>query len=346
MASLFLGRGGPGGKAAARREAPRLLPLRGGVQRADAGIDFTVDGRMHRIRNAGELEQFLCSRQVPRPGAASDGSLAAGQRDEQSAGLRRQLALLEQLATDVNTSHGATIAQLRRLNRRVFTKEHAWRALWGQLLALEAVPAWSLECMLRHYIGYLRNRIAERAGLRGESENAEALRQTAVLDRGLTAGLAGVAAGAMALPSGQAIGFGLPLGAALDLHLATRPFRLCHDSTGYRLLDGGSDAPGLLRRPVYRLREGRNLIGRAPDCDLRVLPRYRDVSRVHLLIDLTGDRLWLTDLSAHGTHLSDSAWSCQLPGSNHPGPKARKTGTGNGTSGQNSRDNLSPTTVF
>ena len=52
------------------------------------------------------------------------------------------------------------------------------------------------------------------------------------------------------------------------------------------------------------LQAGKNIIGRDTVCNIAVDSSYRDVSRLHLIIEpLDGDQVRFTDLSAHGTFL-------------------------------------------
>jgi len=54
----------------------------------------------------------------------------------------------------------------------------------------------------------------------------------------------------------------------------------------------------------YTLKQGRNLIGRDSVSTVMMDPSMRDVSRLHLVIEIDPEnRLQLTDMSAHGTYL-------------------------------------------
>ena len=70
-------------------------------------------------------------------------------------------------------------------------------------------------------------------------------------------------------------------------------------------------ASPLFAIPDYRsfvLRDGRNLIGREPSGDIVIEARWPDVSRRHLMIDVTDNgRLLFTDLSTFGTFISADA---------------------------------------
>ncbi|MFT4564918.1 MAG: pSer/pThr/pTyr-binding forkhead associated (FHA) protein, partial [Gammaproteobacteria bacterium] len=52
----------------------------------------------------------------------------------------------------------------------------------------------------------------------------------------------------------------------------------------------------------YPLQEGKNIIGRDSVCNVVIDNIYRDVSRIHLIIEQVDDgRIRFTDLSSHGT---------------------------------------------
>ncbi len=54
----------------------------------------------------------------------------------------------------------------------------------------------------------------------------------------------------------------------------------------------------------YKLKVGKNVIGRDSKSDIMLDPSLRDVSRMHLVIELDDSNiLYMTDLSAHGTYI-------------------------------------------
>ena len=54
----------------------------------------------------------------------------------------------------------------------------------------------------------------------------------------------------------------------------------------------------------YKLKIGKNVIGRDSKSDIMLDPSLRDVSRMHLVIELDkSNTLYMTDLSAHGTYI-------------------------------------------
>ena len=52
----------------------------------------------------------------------------------------------------------------------------------------------------------------------------------------------------------------------------------------------------------YRLKSGKNVVGRSDQCDLAVDPEYRAVSRKHVIVEATlGAPVRITDISSLGT---------------------------------------------
>ena len=95
------------------------------------------------------------------------------------------------------------------------------------------------------------------------------------------------------LPKGEPVEVRIAPHQALDLLLARHPFRLVAGEPFLLIDDSGAD---------LRLRPGRNMLGRNPECEVVIDPSYRAVSRRHLLVE-TGpdDRIRLTDISTLGT---------------------------------------------
>ena len=81
----------------------------------------------------------------------------------------------------------------------------------------------------------------------------------------------------------------------VDLWLGRSRFRLLL-ADGPRLISESGECG--------RLRDGRSLIGRSPDCEIVIDPRYETVSRVHLVVAVEQGRLVaVTDLSSGGTYV-------------------------------------------
>jgi len=78
--------------------------------------------------------------------------------------------------------------------------------------------------------------------------------------------------------------------------LSKNQCKIVADESGSKFIDDAGRS--------YDLKIGKNVIGRDSKSDIMMDPKLRDVSRMHLVIDMDDtNTLYLTDLSAHGTYL-------------------------------------------
>ncbi|MGB1800997.1 MAG: FHA domain-containing protein [Gammaproteobacteria bacterium] len=71
---------------------------------------------------------------------------------------------------------------------------------------------------------------------------------------------------------------------------------ICEDGDSCKFIDEAGRS--------YKLKVGKNVIGRDSKSDIMLDPSLRDVSRMHLLIELDDSNIiYMTDLSAHGTYI-------------------------------------------
>lgn len=97
------------------------------------------------------------------------------------------------------------------------------------------------------------------------------------------------------LPRGETVQVHTPQSGELSILLSRHRFQLYAADTPRLADDNGVN---------YLLKSGVNVIGRHPENDVVVGGWYRDVSRKHLMVDISDDaNLSLTDLSTHGTFL-------------------------------------------
>ncbi|MCP4231007.1 MAG: FHA domain-containing protein, partial [bacterium] len=100
------------------------------------------------------------------------------------------------------------------------------------------------------------------------------------------------------LPKGEAVTINLIPGEELELMLSKHPFRFINHGQGRLQDEVGND---------YQLAEGKNIVGRDAVCNIVVDAAYRDVSRMHLIIEPLSPQIFeVTDLSSHGTFLPTS----------------------------------------
>ena len=98
------------------------------------------------------------------------------------------------------------------------------------------------------------------------------------------------------LPKGELVNINLGAGQRVNLRFSKHEFQLANDGGSYRIIDDQSRD--------YPLQAGKNIIGRDSVCNVVVDNVYRDVSRIHLIIEpLDDQKVRFTDLSSHGTFL-------------------------------------------
>ena len=98
------------------------------------------------------------------------------------------------------------------------------------------------------------------------------------------------------LPKGELLNISLGAGQRINLRFSKHDSQLANDSGNYRIIDD--------QVRDYPLQDGKNIIGRDSLCNVVVDNIYRDVSRIHLIIEpLDDQKVRFTDLSSHGTFL-------------------------------------------
>ena len=97
------------------------------------------------------------------------------------------------------------------------------------------------------------------------------------------------------LMKGEATTLRLKVGDVIDIKLSKHTFRLAHPRPHrFELIDDAGRS--------HELIAGKNIIGRDAICNVLIDNTYRDVSRLHLVIEpLEYGELVFTDLSSHGT---------------------------------------------
>ncbi|MCP5153081.1 MAG: FHA domain-containing protein [Ectothiorhodospiraceae bacterium] len=98
------------------------------------------------------------------------------------------------------------------------------------------------------------------------------------------------------LPIGVSVRVRATAGETIVLRLATLTVRLRMAEFPMLVLEDGR---------THVLGQGRTYLGRSPTNDIVIDARHADVSRHHLIIERSGERMVLTDLSSQGTFVSD-----------------------------------------
>ena len=98
------------------------------------------------------------------------------------------------------------------------------------------------------------------------------------------------------MPKGENVTIKMKAGKKIDVLLSKHQCKLIGEENGTKFIDDSGRS--------YDLKIGKNSIGRDSKSDIMMDPSLRDVSRIHIVIELDETNIiYITDLSAHGTYL-------------------------------------------
>lgn len=204
---------------------------------------------------------------------------------------------------------GSVSRQLRQIDQHVFSQDHNWREIMGALKEKGEEYDELKKVALVKYMQYLASRQevikqiyydrkqsardTETSAVEQDGGPANAMRETVILDSTLAEPLIRKASAVARLPKGEAVVVPIKAGQVIDLMLSKHNYKLVADSE-LRLVDEAGNA--------HTLQEGKNILGRDTVCNVVIDPSFRDVSRLHLIVERLGESsVRLTDLSSHGT---------------------------------------------
>ena len=260
------------------------------------------------LRSAKELELALSG----RTGLSSPRIAALGALSDEA--LRREETALESMEHSIvnalarSARDGDIDSFLRDLDLSTIADDNGWRGVFAAVGGLDAAHHDYKRTALVKYAAYLAS---GREFLRAIRSNREGLgiiggeagpqdlgpRQALIFDLDVLLGAEpfDVDAGDAftRLSKGESIDVELTAHQSLSLKLGKHRFTLVAGSPCLLLDENGND---------YRLRPGKNIIGRSTQCDVAVDPVFRAVSRRHLIAEIgTRHDLRLTDISTLGT---------------------------------------------
>lgn len=197
---------------------------------------------------------------------------------------------------------------LSELGPTFFTEDHGWRNLFSQIAVLPPDRNELKLLALTKYRRYLTarldalntigcNRIESK--ICGHAHSATEDVTQLANHPGVTQELSSsetIVRDVVRLPRGKTAPIQAEDQACVDLWLAKRRFRI-----------EMWEAPSLIdsQGHAVTLKEGRNFVGRALFNDVIIDPSYPEVSRSHMIVDMSGGRpVGITDLSSGGTFLS------------------------------------------
>lgn len=200
---------------------------------------------------------------------------------------------------------------LTELDLQTIARDHDWREIFSALRGHADTYQGHKRALLVKYLQYLsfRKKLlsfihAKKSGLDETCEKwdpnvlveAEALQKAKEQGRAAPAAPDESSKEYMRLTLGEPVRVLLPYGRKPELLLAGHLYRLMGTRTPCLVDQNGV---------MYFLKVGRNMVGRHPECDIIIDPNFRDVSRVHMIIEWAGHaEVTITDLSSRGTLVS------------------------------------------
>lgn len=278
----------------------------------NGGLRLNLDGAVHEIRSAGDLDALLRARVAPSGDRLSQ-LVSLSERDlfASKAACLDQEAWLEEL---VNAwMSGGTVP----VGTMAVPRDHAWDAIMTGVIGLTRTDDSIRFVAVERYRQYLRavlqcvegvargrlnrnddsslGRLREPAGGGGQGGTSPAPVQALLFDLQQLAGDATRSDALERLPKGEPQAVRFAPHQSIQMRLARYDFTLVSGSRFLLIDDTGADV---------RLPGGRVTIGRGSSSAIVLDGRYRSVSRKHVVLDIRDDgTVHFTDVSSMGTFL-------------------------------------------
>lgn len=281
---------------------PNLKRLLSHIRRQT--LEFEVAGCLQSFDNIEQFVEFLDLRlEVPaftvKQMASFDGHALAREARHVSRAYKNAVDIMVRSAET-----GQSVTRLwRQLDISRVPEDHDWPSILFAIGNADQFPDTFHRAALAHYIRYLDARRNLVDSMQHELQKVEAVGNQPVVPLSMQ-GLMGHEPRFTTtrhsiyarLPRKRSIPVNFASQPNLTIYLARNRFLLKQNAGSVQLL--GQDGA------VYPLHSGRNTIGRSSQCDIRVETSQSDISREHLLIEISEDgSVSLTDLSSRGTYV-------------------------------------------
>jgi hypothetical protein len=277
-------------------------------------LKFDLDGQGLTFATLDDFAFSLAGRiQVPAGTVTHLMHLDPVELRREATGIRDLERRFVDLLADALRDPSALARHLREIDKNVFAEDNRWRAILGALVEQGDGYDEYQRVALVKYMQYLAARrdivkgiYAQKfAGqdplLAQEPGNNGAMKETLILEEESDDHTEPVPVRFQRLPRGETVHLSLAETGELPIVLSRHKFVLFTRERMRLTDDNGVN---------YPLKSGINVIGRHPDNDVVVGGWYRDVSRKHLMVNITDTlSLSLTDLSTHGTFVPGSLLS-------------------------------------
>ncbi len=265
----------------------------------DRGVVLRLGAREIRAASAEALRASLAGQAAVNPARMAE----LGALDDHALGARA--AALEDLTARLAGALARGDVDPAEMVARIQAEDTPLEPSWSDALAI--ARGWTagyqlalLEALVEHLAGERdcvrtllanRGRVPAAPGSAADAESAP--RQRLLLDADALAGEAGARPAFDRMPKGVHLEIPMSAGQALSILLAQHRY-LVVAGTPWLLVDElGED---------IKLKPGRNVVGRSPDCDAVVHESCRAVSRRHAVLETEGTTLLrITDISSLGT---------------------------------------------
>ena len=200
---------------------------------------------------------------------------------------------------------------LREMDAQIFSQDNNWRQIITALHSGDNELNEFRRVALVKYMQYLSSRqeiikylySEKKRNLKSgaSSNNTEAgsdFKDTLILENTVFEPISGeYQSGDMAkMPKGENVTIRMKPGRKIVVLLSKNQCKIIADESSIKFIDDAGRS--------YDLKIGKNVIGRDSKSDIMMEPKLRDISRMHLVIEVDDtNTLYLTDLSAHGTYL-------------------------------------------
>ena len=276
-------------------------------------LSLQIGDRTVRFVGVQDFEFALASRtEVPANKVAELIQLTPDELLKEAGKIREAEKRFVDLVAKSLETPGSIGHLLRQGEAKQFSQDHEWRDIMRALVEQGARFNEFKQVAVVKYVQYLGSRQDVLKSLYAKQDNLPRpaapdlnatagldMKQTLIFDVADITPLTTPDTESFArVPRGETVAIDMAAGEEMDLILSRHRFKLVADDTAHLTDDSGKH---------YPLGKGRNHIGRQPGNDVVVEFSYRDVSRRHLVIEVSENRHFeVTDLSSHGTFIPSS----------------------------------------
>jgi len=278
------------------------------------GLSLRIGHQDIRFSSSEEFEFSLSGRtDVPSAKMAELARLTPQELKQEARNIKSVEKRFVKLLSRSIEQPGSITEALQHLDPHVFSQDHAWRDIMAALNEKDEEYDDLKKLALVKYLQYLSSRQdlikytysmlrqhSNDAAPEPDSNPAESpghadFRETVILDSKILQASNCQPDLFTRMPKGETVSLTLPSGHQVPIRLSKHENHLRHNGQFEFIDDQGQHHP---------LLDGKNIVGRDQVCNIILPSAYRDISRMHLIIEqLQDDQLRLTDLSSHGTFL-------------------------------------------